>query len=69
MSDRSARFWKWKTDAASDPGAVFAAGIAKHKLTGVLVICWQNLVVSDDVQTFEEIGDIVEQTYGEFLKT
>ncbi|MEO8880073.1 MAG: hypothetical protein ABI446_06705 [Gemmatimonadaceae bacterium] len=59
----------WNTDTASDPGALFAQGIAKHNLTGDVVVCWQNLPLPSSTQMFDGIGDIVEQTYGEFLKT
>jgi hypothetical protein len=49
---------------ATDPAT--AKKLADHKLTGTLVICWQN-VNNDEVTEFDPIADIVTQTYRAIL--
>jgi len=47
--------------------AAIAKKLADHKLTGKLVICWQN-VNNDEVTHFDGIADIVIQAYQALLK-
>jgi hypothetical protein len=56
----------WNTDAASDPAGAVAPALAAHKLTGTLIICWQNVHL-DEVDNFDGLADIVTQTYGGLL--
>jgi hypothetical protein len=58
----------WKTDAASDPAGAIKQALADHKLTGKLVVCWQN-VHDDEVANYDGLADIVTQTYEGLLKS
>jgi len=53
----------WKTDAASDPDGSIAKALAKHKLTGTLVICWQNVHDVEIHRNYDGLSDVVTQTY------
>ena len=56
----------WKTDAAADPSGDIKKALADRKLTGTLVICFQN-VVHNDVTDFQVFADVVNQSYGALL--
>jgi CubicO group peptidase (beta-lactamase class C family) len=55
---------QWKLDAAGNTQKL----LDKHKLTGTLIVCWQN-VRWDLFDWFDPIADIVAQTLTNFLAT
>jgi len=54
----------WKTGATADPDGKVKKSLADRRLTGTLILCWQN--ARADLQ-LEVLSDIVTQSYGRLL--
>ena len=60
---------QWRTDSAKDPDGSIKKSIDAHGLTGLLVICWQNVRENEINQEFDAISHLVSHAYGDYLKT